>query len=122
MITKKIIGIIIILILVLMLYFSFGPKVVAGKVVDSQGNGIQGVNVRAWQRGFGFSNGSLVWDKDFFYYAKTDSDGNFRMVYYRGGDTSVHLQIYKGDYESNIKNVKDIYINFWEHPTIKING
>src|SRR3989344_5832902 len=87
-----------VVVIAIILYFSFGPKTITGRIVDAQKNGVSGIKVRVWQRGWGFSAGSLVWDKDYIYATQTDSAGNFRITYYRGG-TSAKLQIYEGDYE-----------------------
>ena len=114
---KKIVLIFIVLVIVVFLYSSFGPKIVSGKVVDSNKKGISGITVRIFQRGWGLSP-YLVWDKDYLYETETGSDGKFKVIYYRGG-TDAHLQVYKGNYEDNIKNVKNVYINFWEHPVIE---
>jgi hypothetical protein len=114
---KKFIWILVVLILATIAYINFGPKSVSGKVVDANNNGVSGVTVRISQRGWGY-NDYLVWDKNYFYNTTTDSEGNFRLTYYRGG-IDAHLQFYKGRYEENINSVKDLYISFWEHPIVR---
>src|SRR5438552_2942145 len=112
--------VIVIIVLVLLIVGGFwyfaGSKTISGKVVDASGRGIPNMTVRAWQRDWGW-NGYLVWDKDYFYSTQTNTDGDFHITYQRGG-SSVHLQVYSGDYETNIRNVKNVYADYWEHPTI----
>jgi phosphosulfolactate synthase (CoM biosynthesis protein A) len=115
---RKIVIIAGLIILLVLLWLSFGPKTISGKVIDVNSVGISGITVRVVQRGWGFSS-SLVWDKDYFYQTITDSNGNFEITYYRGG-IDAHLQIYRGNYEDNIGKVKDVYVTFWDRPVIKL--
>ena len=102
---------------------NYGPKVVRGQVIDSvTTEGIEGVTVRAAQRGWGFAvGGSLVWDKDYDTTVMTGRDGRFSLWYYRGG-TSVHLQFSKDGYRSTKPGypLQDTYIDFWEKPIVKL--
>lgn len=104
------------------LWLNLGPKVVRGEVVDSiTAEGIDGVTVLAAQRGWGFSGGSLVWDKDYHTTVTTNPDGRFTLWYYRGG-SSVHLQFSKDGYHSTnpAYPLQDIYIDFWERPVVRL--
>lgn len=101
---------------------ALGSKTVRGRVIDKDtGAGIQGVTVKAIQRGWGRSGGSTVWDKDYIYTTQTDKDGWFTLSYSRGG-TSVHLQFQKDGYHSTKPGypLQDTYIDYWEKPVITL--
>lgn len=62
---------------------------IEGTVVDSSGAPLPGVTVAVKNRGWGLSNGQLVWDKEYVYQTRSDSAGRFRIIYDVGG--SAHL-------------------------------
>ncbi len=120
---KTTIAVILSVLVLILLWINAGPKHVQGQVVDSiTGKGIEGVTVRALQRGWGWS-GYLVWDKDYTTTATTDRDGRFSFWYCRGG-TSAHLQFSKDGYRSTKAGYKlqDTYIDFWESPTVMLQA
>ena len=101
-------------------WISFAPKTVRGRVIDSDTSaGIEGVTVKGLQRGWGWSNGSLVWDKDYTYITHTDADGSFALSYSRGG-SSIRLQFYKDGYRSTKAGypLQDTYVDYWDKPII----
>ncbi len=71
---------------------------IEGMVVDSStGAPLPGVSVAVSNRGWGFIDGRLVWDKDFVYETATDVAGRFRIVYQVG--SSAHVLASKAGYE-----------------------
>ena len=73
-------------------------KYVSGRVTDFETNRpIQGATIRAAQHGWGLSNGSLVWDKDYSTYTSTDERGAFTVGYRRG--SSVNLWVVHQGYQ-----------------------
>ncbi|MFL6388910.1 MAG: carboxypeptidase-like regulatory domain-containing protein [Terriglobales bacterium] len=102
------------------LWTGSATKTVHGRVIDNKsGAGIEGVTVKAIQRGWGTSNGTLVWDKDFIYITQTNHDGWFDLSYSRGGD-SVHLQFTKDGYHSTKPGypLQDTYVYYSEQPVV----
>jgi len=65
-------------------------KHVSGTVADFETNRpIEGATIRAAQYGWGWSNGSLVWDKDYSTYTRTDSAGAFTIGYRHGSSANL---------------------------------
>src|SRR3989338_1695317 len=91
------------------------PKHVSGQVLDTDGVGVEGAQVEAVQKDWGFIDGQLVWDKAYRYLAETDKDGKFSLWYFHGDVTSVHLRFSKEGYESTKPGypLNDAYIDFW---------
>ena len=68
-------------------------KHVTGTVTDFETNRpIRGATIRAAQHGWGLSNGSLVWDKDYSTYTTTDERGEFTIGYRFGSSVSLWLE------------------------------
>jgi hypothetical protein len=111
---KTILSTTIIIIAAIVLYLDFGPKYVTGRVVDQSGKGVPGITVEARQRSWDWRP-ELVKSKDFFYYSQTDSEGNFKLAYKRGGP-EVHLLFYRMDKDPDMKKYE---IEFWEHPIVR---
>ena len=65
-------------------------KTVSGTVTDFETNHpIHGATIRAAQHGWGISNGTLVWDKDYSSHATTDEQGRFTIGYRRGSSANL---------------------------------
>ena len=65
-------------------------KTVSGRVLDYEtGTPLANVDVRVSQSGWGFSNGSVVWDKSYETSAPTDANGAFTVHYRVGSSASV---------------------------------
>ena len=102
--TRNIFVLLIILILVSPAFLF--KKVVSGKVIDcATQQPIKSATVTVNQRGWGKSNGQIVWDKDYVYTATTDKNGNFRIEYSVG--SSANLTVKKEGY---------LWANQWESP------
>gem|GEM_PF-4567934 len=100
------------------LYLSFGPKTVNGLVIEPQlQSPVPGINVVVWEQTWAISNKSFVSRKDYFYITKTDSEGKFKITYYRGG-AHVHLVVYADQNKDNTEPVKNYYFDFWQRPVI----
>jgi hypothetical protein len=68
-------------------------KHVSGKVTDFETDRpIQGATIRAAQHGWGISNGSLVWDKDYSTYTETDAAGAFTIGYRHGQSVNLWVE------------------------------
>ena len=77
--------------------FARRDKVVAGHVVDCQTNApIAGADILVSQSGWGFSNGSLVWDRTYVYRATSDETGSFELTYNVG--SSANIGVHKDGY------------------------
>ncbi len=65
-------------------------KIAAGHVVDCQTNApIAGADVSVIQIGWGFNNGSLVWDRSYVYRATSDDTGRFGVTYNVGSSANI---------------------------------
>jgi hypothetical protein len=74
-----------------------GTSYIEGTVVDSStGAPLQGAAVAVSNRGWGFINGQLVWDKDYVYPTVSDQNGRFRIVFDVG--SSAHVKATKAGY------------------------
>jgi hypothetical protein len=74
-----------------------GTSYIEGVVVDSStGAPLQGAAVVVSNRGWGFINGQLVWDKDYVYPTVSDQNGKFRIVFDVG--SSAHIKAAKAGY------------------------
>ena len=68
-------------------------KRVSGTVTDFETNQpIEGATIRAAQHGWGISNGSLVWDKDYSAYTTADSAGAFTIGYRHGSSVNLWVE------------------------------
>jgi hypothetical protein len=68
-------------------------KIVAGHVVDCQTNApIAGAGVLVTQSGWGFSNGSLVWDRSYVYRTTSDDTGRFSVTYNVGSSADILVE------------------------------
>lgn len=79
-----------ILLVLIAVGFALGrrEKTVAGTVLECGTNApIPGADVSTHQIGWGFSNGSLAWDKDHVTSTKSDDAGHFTITY-RVGDSA----------------------------------
>lgn len=79
---------------------------IEGIVLDSSGVPLAGAEVAVSNRGWGYIDGRLVWDKDFVYSATTGPDGRFRIEYQVGSSAHVLAsagghQPYDGWHDSN---------------------
>ena len=76
----------------------WGEKQVSGSVRDFKTDQpIEGARIRAAQHGFGISDGSLVWDKDYSTYTSSDARGAFTITYRSG--SSVKLSVERQGYQ-----------------------
>jgi hypothetical protein len=74
-----------------------GTSYIDGRVVDSRtGTPLQGAAVVVSNRGWGFLNGQLVWDKDYVYPTVSDQNGQFHIVFDVG--SSAHVKTAKAGY------------------------
>lgn len=63
---------------------------IEGTVIDNSTQApISGVTVAVSNRGWGFADGGLVWDKDYVYQTTTDHLGRFRIAYRVGSSAHV---------------------------------
>ena len=88
------IRLVIFLILALVVYTGFlfarGEKTLSGVVLDCITNQpVANVEVSTNQRGWGFIEGSLVWDKDYISKTTTSSSGEFTTTYSAGGTADI---------------------------------
>ncbi len=80
---------------------------IEGRVIDSaSGEPLAGVTVAVSNRGWGFHDDELVWDKDHIYPTTSDSTGQFRIVYKVGSSAHViatadGYDTYDGWHDSN---------------------
>ncbi len=75
-----------------------GGSYIDGTVVDSStGAPLQGVAVEVSNRGWGFVDGQLVWDKDYVYPTVSDQNGRFHIVFNVG--SSAHVKAAKAGYQ-----------------------
>lgn len=75
-----------------------GEHRLTGQVVDfDTGTPLAGVELVARQSGWGFSGGSLVWDKSYLYRVFSDAQGRFDLRYRHGA--SAHLWIEADGYQ-----------------------
>ena len=70
---------------------------IQGKVLDCKTRQpISGAKIVARESDWGWSSNGLVWDKDYFYAATSDAQGQFALHYRH--DESAHLTIRKDGY------------------------
>ncbi len=63
---------------------------IEGKSVDcNTNNPIADVQISTNQSGWGFSNGQLVWDKDYITTAQSDASGLFKLSYKVGDSADI---------------------------------
>lgn len=71
---------------------------IEGVVLDSRTRApLPGVAVEVSNRGWGFVNGQLVWDKDYVYPTVSDQNGRFHIVFDVG--SSAHVKAAKAGYQ-----------------------
>ena len=101
-----IILVIFVVVLICGLYFGFslisgmysGNNYLDGVVVDSvTKTPLPNIKVEVSNRGWGFSNGQVVWDHDYVYAANTDSEGKFHIIYQVG--PGAHVVITQNGYD-----------------------
>lgn len=84
-------------------------NVAEGYVTDCESNiPVEGAQVSLNERGWGFRDGQLVWDKDYAYTALTTKQGFFQIIY-KGNPTDIKATksgyLLEQKYETPSKNV-----------------
>lgn len=75
-----------------------GSSYIEGTVLDSSTlKPLEGVAVAVSNRGWGFVDGQLVWDKDYIYQALSERNGRFRIEFSIG--SSAHVKATKQGYQ-----------------------
>lgn len=65
---------------------TYGTQTITGKVVDESGAALSDVAVSACYSGWGWSSGSLVWDKDYCSELILASNDGSYVIYFKGPD------------------------------------
>jgi hypothetical protein len=89
----------------LLTFNACGEDSVSGRITDYEsGEALANVRVIAMQSGWGFSDGSLVWDKAYVSETFSNSEGKFQLTYNHGSSANLLVQRegyqdYRGWYE-----------------------